>query len=51
MEVEVVFSTDSKIGKESLVMASAVVGRNAMVGEWCQLEYNCTISENSVVPD
>ncbi len=35
----------------TIVMANAVGGHNAIVGDCCQLEYNCTIPENCVVPD
>lgn len=50
IEAGAVICPDVKIGKGTIIMANAVVGHNAYVGDYCQLKYNCTVTENHVVP-
>ncbi len=51
IESGAVISSNAKLGTGVIVMANAVVGHNAEIGSCCQLKYNCTVEEGSVVPN
>ncbi len=51
IEAGAVVSSRAKIGVSTIVMSNAVVGHDAIVGSYCQLKYNCSVSERCIVPD
>ncbi len=51
IEAGAVICSNASIGTGTIVMSNAVVGHDAKVGSYCQLKYNCSIPERSVIPD
>lgn len=50
VETGAVVSSHVEIGTATIVMSNAVIGHDAKVGSFCQLKYNCSVCERSIVP-
>lgn len=51
VEADAVVCSNAAIGEAPIIMSNAVIGHDAKVGRFCQIKYNSSVSERSIVPD